>query len=59
MDNRQVPIFITAMAEIALLEGMKVENKEREIAGEALTYSEDHFYAIQYNLLNLARAARG
>lgn len=54
MDEYLVRKLAFIYAHVAEMEGMKAENKKRELNGEALAYDEQAFQYIQGQLLELA-----
>jgi len=58
MLDWQVEIFISAMAEVARMEGMKSENKQREALGQSMAYVERDFSEIAATLDALAEKAK-
>lgn len=53
MTDIQIIAFTRAVRAYAEIEGMKAENKQREIQGESMAYTVDAFYnVIEENLLS-------
>jgi hypothetical protein len=57
MNNEQLYIFAKIVANIALIDSMKVANAAREHSGFAYAYSEDAFKSIAIELEYLALRA--
>lgn len=57
MTNQAVALLIEAMAEIAVIEGMKAENYNRDRQGLAQAYGEDQFGERATSLFYLSNCA--
>ena len=59
MNDWQLAIYISSLAVIAEIEGMKAENKQREATQKSMAYVEEDFLKKADDLYGLAREARG
>lgn len=55
MEGWQAGLLVDAYAVNAEIEMMKAVNKEREMKGQSLAFTEEHFTYCQQELIRLAR----
>ena len=46
-EQRLVHVFTQAVCALADIEGMKAENKQREICGDSMAYCDKDFFAVK------------
>lgn len=59
LEEWQLKIYLQAQAEMIRVEGMKVENSQRVLRGEAAAYSEEAFCVSADEIDRLAHEING
>lgn len=57
-ENMKLVILAAIYAQVAVMEGMKAENMQRQQLGHSMAYTDSDFFAVNQELESLAELAR-